>query len=82
MTGYYDNLSYAMSAGVTREYTLTETLHYQDGHSLVNDTKTIRQNPFIAISVTHLPGSTHSGATYWMDHDPRIVAVSYTYDQA
>ena len=70
-----------MSAGVTREYTLTETLHYQDGHNIISDTKNIRQNPYIAISVTHLPGSTHLGATFWMDHDPQITAVSYTYDQ-
>jgi len=66
-------------AARTAPYIQTETLRYADGREVVSDTKTRDMHPARAVSITHLSGHSHGRVGFWMDHDPRIVAVSYSY---
>jgi hypothetical protein len=71
--------SYASHPDFQHFFVQTETLRYNDGREIVSQTKERRLTLDRAASVTHLPGHTHGRVGFWMDHDPRIVAVSYTY---
>ena len=71
--------SYASHPDFQHVFVQTETLRYNDGSEVVSQTKERRLTLPRAASVTHLPGHTHGRVGFWMDHDPRIVAVSYTY---
>jgi hypothetical protein len=65
-----------------RSYIETETLRYNDGREVVSQTKEHRLTVDRAAGVTHLPGHSHGRVGFWMDHDPRIVAVTYSYQLA
>jgi hypothetical protein len=63
----------------TEIFTVTEVLHYEDGSTLENGTKTIRREPSLAVSRLARSGSTFD---FWNGHDPRIVAVEFIYAPA
>lgn len=71
--------AYALLPTFQRAYIVTETLRYNDGREVVSKTFERHLTADRAASITHLPGHTHGRVGFWMDHDPRIVAVSYTY---
>jgi hypothetical protein len=60
-------------------YVKTEILHYEDGRTLVNSTKTINREPSLAVSRVMTSGGLF---TFWNDHDPRIVAVELVFKPA
>jgi hypothetical protein len=60
-------------------YTFTEVLHYADGATVVSRCETVRREPSLAVSRIATDGN---GFRFWNDHDPRIVAVEYTYAPA
>jgi hypothetical protein len=70
---------YALLPTFERDYIMTEILRYNDGKEVVSKTAVCRLTVNRAASVTHLPGHKHGRVSFWLDHDPRIVAVSYTY---
>jgi hypothetical protein len=69
-------------AARTAPYIQTETLRYADGREVVSDTKARNMAPARAVSVTYLAATISGAVRFWFDHDPRIVAVSYTYAPA
>ena len=71
--------AYSLLPTFDRAYIVTETLRYNDGREVVSKTDERRLTAGRAASVTHLRGHAHGRVGFWMDHDPRIVAVSYTY---
>ena len=61
----------------TETYILTEVLHYEDGTTLENGTKTVRREPAHAASRIATSGSTFA---FWNGHDPRVVGVEFIYE--
>jgi len=84
MTAAYPpyKMPYAMLPTWQKDYTVTETLRYNDGREVVSQVKTRSMTADRAASITYLPGHTQGRVGFWMDHDPRIVAVTYTYAAA
>lgn len=78
---FFDGTPYAsaFSAERTETYVQTEILHYQDGSTVVNSTKTVNRVPRLAVSRVMTSGSRF---TFWNDHDPRIVSVELVFDPA
>ena len=60
-------------------YAAAEVLHYNDGRSVATRVKVRPMQPVRAVDVTHLPGHSDGRVAFWFDHDPRIVAITYTY---
>jgi hypothetical protein len=63
---------------ITKDFTQTETLHYQDGSSVVSREIIRNLEPARAVPVTHI-SPIGGRVEFWMDHDPRIVGVEYSY---
>ena len=78
---FFDGTPYAsaFTAEPSAEYIQTEILHYKDGSTLVNSTKTVNRVLRLAVSRVMTSGSRF---TFWNDHDPRIVAVELTFEPA
>ena len=74
--------SYTSHPDFLHPFVETETLRYSDGREVVSQAKECRLTLNRVASVTHLPGHTHGRVSFWIDHDPRIVAVTYTYAPA
>jgi hypothetical protein len=62
-------------------YAAAEILHYNDGRAVATRVKVRPMEPARAVDVTHLPGHPDGRVAFWFDHDPRIVAITYTYAQ-
>jgi hypothetical protein len=60
-------------------YAAAEILHYNDGRAVATRVKVRPMEPARAVNVTHLPGHSDGRVAFWFDHDPRIVAITYTY---
>jgi hypothetical protein len=66
---------------VTQDFTQTEILHYRDGSSVVSRETIRNMEPARAVAVTHI-SPVGGWVEFWMDHDPRIIGVEYTYAAA
>ena len=80
----YDEISgtwYSPIGYITKDFTQVEILHYRDGSSVVSREIIRNMEPALAVSVTHI-SPIGGRVEFWMDHDPRIIGVEYSYTAA